>query len=71
MKCDAVQMPRRQSRVRIADTVSRVPVSMLLLCVRWCLLFFLLNPNGERTPCGGRGVAMIDWSDPMPGPEHL
>jgi hypothetical protein len=29
--------------------------------------FYQLNPNGERTPCGGRGADMIDWSDPMPG----
>jgi len=29
--------------------------------------FYKVQPNGERTPCGGRGVDMIDWSDPMPG----
>src|SRR5260370_9070463 len=29
--------------------------------------FYVLNPKGERIPCGGRGADMIDWSDPMPG----
>jgi hypothetical protein len=29
--------------------------------------FSHLNASGERIPCGGRGVNMIDWSDPMPG----
>jgi hypothetical protein len=29
--------------------------------------FSQLNAAGERVPCGGRGVDMIDWSDPMPG----
>jgi hypothetical protein len=31
------------------------------------IAFYQLNPNRERTPCGGRGADMIDWSDPMPG----
>ena len=30
------------------------------------LSFSHLNAAGERVPCGGRGVDMIDWSDPMP-----
>jgi len=29
--------------------------------------FYKVQPNGQRTPCGGRGADMIDWSDPMPG----
>jgi len=29
--------------------------------------FYVLDAKGERIPCGGRGVDMIDWSDPMPG----
>lgn len=31
------------------------------------IAFSHLNGSGERVPCGGRGVDMIDWSDPMPG----
>ena len=33
----------------------------------FAIMFYLPGPNGERTPCGGRGADMIDWSDPMPG----
>jgi hypothetical protein len=33
----------------------------------FAIAFYLPSPNGERIPCGGRGVDMIDWSDPMPG----
>ena len=33
----------------------------------FAIAFYLPNPTGERIPCGGRGVDMIDWSDPMPG----
>ncbi len=29
--------------------------------------FYQTKPDGERSPCGGRGADMIDWSDPMPG----
>jgi hypothetical protein len=29
--------------------------------------FYVQSANGERIPCGGRGMDMIDWSDPMPG----
>ena len=29
--------------------------------------FYQQDQNGQRIPCGGRGVDMIDWSDPMPG----
>jgi hypothetical protein len=28
--------------------------------------FSHVNISGERVPCGGRGIDMIDWSDPMP-----
>src|ERR1051325_5112567 len=31
------------------------------------IAFHLLQPNGDAVPCGGRGMDMIDWSDPMPG----
>src|SRR5882724_9086390 len=31
------------------------------------IAFVRLGWNGERIPCGGRGMDMIDWSDPMPG----
>jgi hypothetical protein len=28
--------------------------------------FYKIGTDGQRTSCGGRGVDMIDWSDPMP-----
>lgn len=44
----------------IIKNVGQLPITA------FSLGFSRLNAAGQRVPCGGRGVDMADWSDPMP-----
>ncbi len=54
-------VPERSAiQVRIVNLGDR-PITAYML------LFSRKAADGSMIPCGGRGLDMIDWSDPMPG----
>jgi hypothetical protein len=57
----AVPIPDKQSIHVTLRNIGARPITA------FSLAFTRIARDGQRIPCGGRGVDMIDWSDPMPG----
>jgi hypothetical protein len=57
----AVPVPDKQSIHVTLRNIGARPITA------FSLAFSRIGRDGQRMPCGGRGVDMIDWSDPMPG----